>query len=129
MLDITVGDRQLAYWILSRNKEETYMACKAALDIINEIYEDNKNLSIDEHFEVCISITTGKVIKAQKTIMGDYVNFGARLASAGKEYGVKILIDENTYSVAKNHVLCRGIDTIFVKGGGLKELYELIDYQ
>jgi hypothetical protein len=42
---------------------------------------------------------------------------------------IKIIIDENTYSVAKSHVLCRRIDTIFVKEGGLKELYELIDYQ
>ncbi|MES0491705.1 MAG: CHASE2 domain-containing protein [Leptospirales bacterium] len=65
---------------------------------------------------------------ASYTMMGDTVNLAARLESAGKDYGVSILISETTYGHIKNKMFTRFLDSVRVKGKahGIK-IYELID--
>ncbi|GAB4173054.1 MAG: adenylate/guanylate cyclase domain-containing protein [Calditrichia bacterium] len=50
------------------------------------------------------------------TVMGDAVNLGARLESANKNYGSRILIGEKTYEMAKDEIIARKLDLIQVKG-------------
>jgi adenylate cyclase len=61
------------------------------------------------------------------TVMGDAVNLGARLESANKQYGTFIMIGENTYQAAKDHLIVRELDLVRVKGKTeLVRIYELI---
>jgi len=64
---------------------------------------------------------------ASYTMMGDTVNLAARLESAGKDYGVSILISETTYEHVQEQMFTRFLDNVRVKGKahGIK-IYELI---
>jgi adenylate cyclase len=63
------------------------------------------------------------------TLIGDGVNLAARLESACKQYGARILISENTFKKLKGTYRIRDIDDVVVKGktqpGGV---YEVLDY-
>ncbi len=50
------------------------------------------------------------------TVMGDTVNLSSRLESGGKQYGVRILISEQTYQMAADAIDVREIDSIRVMG-------------
>ncbi|MBN2601009.1 MAG: adenylate/guanylate cyclase domain-containing protein, partial [Candidatus Marinimicrobia bacterium] len=50
------------------------------------------------------------------TAIGDTVNLAARLEGVNKIYGTQNLISETTYEMIKEHVFCREIDHIRVKG-------------
>ncbi|WCL49855.1 adenylate/guanylate cyclase domain-containing protein [Leptospira sp. GIMC2001] len=64
---------------------------------------------------------------ASYTMMGDTVNLAARLEAAGKDYGVNILISENTNERVKNVMFTRHLDLVRVKGKNEPvRIYELI---
>lgn len=73
---------------------------------------------------VRIGLDTGEVLvgnmgskdKMDYTVMGDHVNLASRLEGVNKEYGTHILISEDTYKAAKDHVIARELDLIRVKG-------------
>lgn len=49
------------------------------------------------------------------TVLGDTVNLASRLESAGKEYGVNIIISHGTKLALTPHYFARELDTIAVK--------------
>ena len=71
-----------------------------------------------------IGINTGNVIVGNMgsrdvfdyTAMGDNVNLAARLESANKMYGTKIMVSENTALKVENEFWLRPLDMIRVKG-------------
>jgi len=50
------------------------------------------------------------------TAMGDTINLGARLESANKPYGTRLMISEFTYAQAKDFIEARKLDALRVKG-------------
>lgn len=50
------------------------------------------------------------------TVMGDNVNIGARLESAGKPFGTEIIIGENTYRAVQDLFDARRLGVVLVKG-------------
>lgn len=61
------------------------------------------------------------------TVMGDAVNLGARLEPQCKEYGVDILIGQNTEALIRGEFTTRAIDLMVVKGKTEPvEVFELI---
>ena len=62
------------------------------------------------------------------TVIGDGVNLAARLESACKQYGARILISEFTFNALKATYKTRKIDKVIVKGKPNPGVYEVLDY-
>jgi adenylate cyclase len=63
------------------------------------------------------------------TIIGDGVNLAARLESACKQYGARILISEFTYRALRGTYRTREVDIVVVKGKTRPvSIYEVLDY-
>jgi adenylate cyclase len=63
------------------------------------------------------------------TIIGDGVNLAARLESACKQYGARILLSELTKAKLKGIYRLREVDTVIVKGKTTPvAIFECLDY-
>ena len=133
ILDKFIGDAIMAYWgpPFTGNKEHAALACFAALDqmarmerfraMLPDITGLRKGLS---RVDVRMGITTGDVtvgnIGSESargfTVIGDIVNLASRLEGANKEYGTGILISEDTWTMAKDAVEVREVDSIRAVG-------------
>jgi adenylate cyclase len=138
LIDKYEGDAIMAFWGAPLPQEDhAARACLAALD------NQSRLTSLREEFTrtglppvyARIGINTGEMIignmgSSQRfdfTVIGDSVNLASRLEGAGKEYGVSILISEETYRRAREEVEVRELDLLQVKGKELPvRIYELL---
>jgi adenylate cyclase len=115
-IDKYVGDEIVALF-MGENKEQN--ACRAALEIQTYILLYQDELS---HLAVGIGLNTGEVVlgrvgsekRADFTVIGDHVNFAARLCSEAK--GGMVMISESTYQKIRDHAEVTGPYEIKVKG-------------
>lgn len=127
VLDKYIGDAVMAFWGAPiKTKNHALFACKTALSM----HEAMADIRIewtkeDVHdFDMRIGINTGEMVvgnmgsdaRFDYTLIGDNVNLGARLEGINKEYGTKIIISQQTYNEASDHVIARKLDTVAVKG-------------
>ncbi len=101
-------------------------ACQAALNMQKKLEDIRKSWKIRNlpEFHQRTGIDTGPMIvgnmgsdiRFDYTAIGDHVNLGARLESANKLYGSKILISEDTYTMAREQVIGRQLDLLRVSG-------------
>ncbi len=125
ILDKYIGDAIMAvFGVPYANISDSKNAVNCALDMFSMLDELNKTNKTLPTLNIGIGISTGNVVSgnigAEKrfeyTVIGDSVNLSARLESATKTYGVKLLICENTYNEVKDDFHCIEIDTLLVKG-------------
>lgn len=133
IVDKYIGDAIVAEFGIPFPIENSALAaCKAAVAMQNTLkglrekwtLEGDKWPSLVHQMEMRVGIATGDMTFGNMgsnrvfdyTVIGDRVNFGARLESANKQYGTNVMIDENTYNDAGNHILARHLDMIVVKG-------------
>jgi adenylate cyclase len=137
-IDKYIGDSIMAFWGAPvKNEEHAKCACKAALDAhmaLNKmriIWEnDGKPL-----LHTRVGINTGVVLvgnvgsgkRLNYTVVGDPVNMASRLEGLNKVYKTTILIGQNTFRKAMEHVIARKVDSVCAYGKSEREdIYELI---
>lgn len=142
-LDKYIGDAVVGIFGAPIKREEHFLeAARASLEMISRLAElkkywkDNNLYSKDaQDMDVRIGLNTGKAkvgfmgtdTLASYTMMGDTVNLAARLEAAGKDYGVNILISENTNKKVISEMFTRELDAVRVKGKNEPvKIFELI---
>ncbi len=117
-------------------------AAKASVEMIKKLndlrdYWTKNGLYIKEAqaMDIRIGLNTGPAkvgfmgtdALASYTMMGDTVNLAARLEAAGKDYGVNILVSENTKKGIEQEMFIRFLDLVRVKGKHEPvQIYELV---
>jgi adenylate cyclase len=138
MLDKYEGDAIMAvFGAPIAHGNHALNACLAALDMQEQLKQLRSLWGKQGRPQLYarVGINTGTMVvgnmgsenRFDYTVMGDAVNLGARLESANKQYNTFIMIGENTYQAAKDHLIVRELDIVRVKGKTeLVRVYELL---
>jgi len=125
-IDKYVGDMVMAFWGAPLDDPDHRLhAVQAALKMLEKV-EELKVEFMERGFpEVNVGIginsgfmnvgDMGSTYRRSYTVLGDAVNLGSRLEGITKNYGVKLIIGEETYDHLEGF-LCRLIDKVQVKG-------------
>jgi adenylate cyclase len=133
IIDKYIGDSIMAFWgpPFVDAEQHAIAACRAAIAQMAcmeafraELPRLLPGVAIPDGIRTRIGIATGEVTvgnigsDASKgyTVVGDTVNLAARLESAGKQYGVQIIISEDTFTAAREAIEARELDQIRVVG-------------
>ena len=126
-LDKYEGDAIMAFWNAPVAQHDPALnACLAALENQQKLATLRNKWANEGKPEIHIRIglNTGDAVvgnvgsedRFDYTAMGDNVNLGSRLEGVNKFYGTEILISEDTYKEVADHLVCREVDLIRVKG-------------
>ena len=137
-IDKFLGEGIFAYF---HDNEEPKMSANAAFDaavemrklsealevaggIWEDFFQDKEGWEDEKHFDTRFGLHWGLVVAgpvgddncADSTLIGDNVQFAARLEGMNEAYGTNILISSDFFEClsADRRVLCRRIDRIFV---------------
>jgi adenylate cyclase len=127
MLDKFIGDAIMAaFGIPVRHEDDADRAVRAAVAMMETLNKWNQqrqsegklpvNIGIGLNTDSVVSGNIGSNKRMDFTIIGDGVNLAARLESACKQYGAKILISEFTMSKLQGTYRHREVDLVVVKG-------------
>ena len=132
------GDAIMAEWgVPFRADNHAAQACLAAIEqqerlaklrpVLEKEFGPTLNVRMGINTGVVTAGNMGSDSRFSYTVMGDVVNFAARLEPTNKEYGTLILIGEATAKAAADVVEVRFIDRIVVKGKTEPvDVYELL---
>lgn len=133
VIDKYIGDAVMAFWGPPFTGEEDHArrACTAALEQFEKLSELNARLPELLGFRkglpevnIRIGLSTGELLAGNIgsenarafTVMGDTVNVAARLESANKQYGTRIMISQETREMVRDDFELRELDNIVVVG-------------
>jgi adenylate cyclase len=137
-LDKYEGDAIMAFWNAPLpTQNHALKACESALDNQKKLAELRNKWRKEGKPDVAIriGINTGAAVvgnmgsenRFDYTAMGDNVNLASRLEGINKEYRTGIVVSESTYEAVKDHLVCRELDLIRVKGKSVPvRIFELI---
>ena len=144
IIDKYIGDAIMAFWAppFVPASEHATRACLAALDqleVLGSFQQMMPDLigvrSAVPRIQFRVGLASGEVVIGNigsenfkgYTVMGDAVNLGSRLESAGKQYGVRVLLSDETYKLAAHAIEARELDSIRVTGQTVPaRVYELL---
>jgi adenylate cyclase len=127
IIDKYIGDAIMAFFGAPvKHDDDALQSVLSALDMLDASYKFNKEqqkLGIPE-FRIGIGINYGNVIvgnigcekKMDYTVIGDMVNLASRLEGQTKEYHQELVISETLRDRVVDHVPCRMLDRVAVKG-------------
>jgi len=140
MLDKFIGDAIMAaFGIPVAHEDDADRSVRASISMIETLNKWNLqrtadgrlpvNIGIGLNTDTVVSGNIGSNKRMDFTIIGDGVNLAARLESACKQYGSKILISEFTMRKLKGTYRLREIDLVVVKGKTRPvAIYEVLSY-
>lgn len=140
LVDKYIGDAVMAFWGAPLDDpDHVRNACESVLAMMESLRQLNERWIKEgkSPFKIGVGISTGDVVvgnmgskrRFNYSIIGDEVNFAARIEGLTKEYGVSCLIGQTTYDSIKNleHLPTRELDEVMVKGKvEPRRIYELI---
>jgi len=126
-LDKFIGDAVMAFFNAPLEvPDHAAKACQSALRMLHELKKLNVLLKADGLPEITIGIgihtgeavvgNMGADIRFDYTAIGDSVNLASRLEGLTKQYGVSIIVSEETCRQAGKGFSSREIDLVQVKG-------------
>jgi adenylate cyclase len=140
MLDKFIGDAVMAaFGIPIAHADDEDRAMRAAVAMITELFAWNEkrgargqkpvDMGIGLNTDLIVSGNIGSPKRMDYTVIGDGVNLAARLESACKQYGARILVSENTFRKLRGTYRSREVDRVIVKGKTQPVgVYEILDY-
>ena len=140
MLDKFIGDAIMAaFGIPVAHDDDPDRAVRASVAMIKTLWHWNEqrvaegrlpvDIGIGLNSDTVVSGNIGSKKRMDYTVIGDGVNLAARLESACKSYGAKILISEFTYKRLRGTYFAREIDLVTVKGKTEPvAVYEILDF-
>lgn len=126
-LDKYEGDAIIAFWNAPLDQPDHGLrACRAALRCQKRLEDMQADLQnrFGKGLRMRVGVNSGPAVvgnmgsasRFDYTAIGDTINLASRLEGACKQYGVPILIGEETYARVKEAIVCREVDTIRVVG-------------
>ena len=126
-IDKYIGDAQMAFWNAPLDdKEHAMNSVSTAISMLDSLRKFNEEIKQEgiPAFGMGIGINTGEVIvgnmgsdqRFDYTCLGDAVNLASRLEAQSKNYGVQLIIGENTAKEVRFDYDILELDTIAVKG-------------
>ena len=126
-IDKYIGDAQMAFWNAPLDdKEHAMNSVGTAISMLDSLHKFNEEIKQEgiPAFGMGIGINTGEVIvgnmgsdqRFDYTCLGDAVNLASRLEAQSKNYGVQLIIGENTAKEVRFDYDIFELDTIAVKG-------------
>jgi adenylate cyclase len=140
MLDKFIGDAIMAaFGIPVPHEDDADRSVRASIAMIETLNKWNRlrtsegrlpvNVGIGLNTDTVVSGNIGSSKRMDFTIIGDGVNLAARLESACKQYGSRILISEFTMRKLKGTYRTRELDLVVVKGKTRPvAIYEILAY-
>jgi adenylate cyclase len=126
-LDKYIGDAIMAFWGAPvRDLAHAKNAVLTALEMQEALLELNKSLVAKgwPELKIGVGVNTGAMtvgdmgspVRKSYTVMGDAVNLGSRLEGITKQYGVGVIVGEETHSPLQEEFVFRELDRVRVKG-------------
>ncbi|MFA6316977.1 MAG: adenylate/guanylate cyclase domain-containing protein, partial [Elusimicrobiota bacterium] len=140
MLDKFIGDAIMAgFGIPIAHPDSEDRAVRCAIAMLGElrVWNGHRTEAGRRLIEIGVGLNTDTVVsgnigspkRMDYTMIGDGVNLAARLESACKQYGARILISENTFKRLKGTYRIRDIDDVVVKGKTVPvKIHEVLDH-
>jgi adenylate cyclase len=127
IVDKYIGDAVMAFYGAPvRHEDDALQAVLSGLDMFDTLEKFNENqrsrglpmyhIGVGINYGVVTVGNIGSEKKMDYTVMGDGVNLASRLEGQTKIYDVPFIISEAVYSRVKDHVPCRLVDKVQVKG-------------
>jgi adenylate cyclase len=134
-----LGDAIMSFWNAPLNQpDHAIRACRAALDLQRRgqaIRTELAKFGAPDGLVTRIGINSGQMLvgnmgstwKFDYTVVGDAVNYAARLEAANRFYDTRILLSESTAKLVAPHFAMRKLDLLKVKGhSAAASVYELL---
>jgi adenylate cyclase len=127
-LDKYIGDAVMAFWGAPFEEPgHAVRGCNTALKMMGRVREMQKKWEAEgkPHLDIGIGLNTGvasvgnmgSALRYGYTALGDTVNLSSRLEGLNKDYVTHILVNETTFTAAKDYgFVFRELDLIRVKG-------------
>ncbi len=140
MLDKFIGDAIMAvFGIPLAHDDDEDRAVRAAIAMLTELNAFNQkrtsegrkpiNIGIGLNTDNIVSGNIGSPKRMDYTVIGDGVNLAARLESACKKYGARILASELTMKKLRGTYRSREVDRVVVKGKTQPVgIFEIVDF-
>lgn len=142
LVDKYIGDAVMAFWGAPlENNDQAADACQSVLAMMKALSELNERWRSEgrPEFAIGVGISTGEVVvgnmgsenRFNYSVIGDEVNFSARIEGLTKQYGVECILGEETYRRVKDDArfVIRELDDVMVKGKTEpKRIYELVTH-